>query len=305
VAIETFLERMRESGFTPKRVEFAARRFRRWLEVNPGATLEAQARMLGDQWDTYRLSEVEDVYPDTRLRFFRQTVFAAAREPLANALDRLMQRTRALPVGGLDLEEAVAGMRGAIEPTAEEDSFLARLTFRYLAPSDDVALITLPAGDHYVTEVVVALSDEDGSRYTVRAPVSPREVARLLHMFHDSNLQVKFTTEHEFLLCLDARETVIAGLFYKQEAPGRAHMEKIVVGRKHRAKGVGNGLMGELFRRLAARGVTMLETGFFQPEYLARFGFRTDPTSGGLVCDVPGPSDAGEPSTTPPTSGPA
>ena len=30
-----------------------------------------------------------------------------------------------------------------------------------------------------------------------------------------------------------------------------------------------------------------LETGYFQPEYLARFGFRTDPTSGGLVADLP------------------
>jgi hypothetical protein len=29
-----------------------------------------------------------------------------------------------------------------------------------------------------------------------------------------------------------------------------------------------------------------VETGYFQPEYLARFGFRTDPTSGGLVRDV-------------------
>jgi hypothetical protein len=32
--------------------------------------------------------------------------------------------------------------------------------------------------------------------------------------------------------------------------------------------------------------VRRLETGYFQPEYLAKFGFRTDPTSGGLVRDV-------------------
>ncbi len=302
VAIETFLERLRQDGFTPKRVHFAAKRFGRWLDVNPAATVEAQAKMLADQWGTYRLSEVEEAWPDTRLRFFRKTVFANAREPLAQALDRLMQRARALPAGGLDLEESVAALRGAVEPTAEEDSFLARLTFPYLSPSDDVALVTMPAGDHYITEVVVALADEDGSRYTVRAPVSPREVARLLHMFHDSSLAVKFTTEHEFLLCLDARETVIAGLFYKENAPGRAHMEKIVVGRKYRKKGVGHGLMHELFRRLDARRVTRLETGFFQPEYLARYGFRTDPSSGGLVAEVPGDLD---PATAAPPAAPS
>ena len=30
----------------------------------------------------------------------------------------------------------------------------------------------------------------------------------------------------------------------------------------------------------------LLETGYFQPDYLARFGFRTDPASGGLVLDL-------------------
>jgi predicted GNAT family acetyltransferase len=286
VAIESFLERLREAGFTPKQVHFAARRYRRWLEVNPEATTEAQGKMLGELWSTYQLSELEAAWPDTRVRFFRQTVFARARPELGTALDRLMARARALPAGGLDLEEAVAALRDAIAPTPEEDWFLARLTYRHLAPTDDVALISLPSGGHTVTELVVALADDEGSRFTMRAPVSPREVARLLHMFHDSNLQVTFTGDHEFLLCLDAKETVIGGLFYRQVGPERVHLEKLVVGRKHRGKGIGDRMIEELFRRLAARGVRRLETGFFQPEYLARHGFRTDPTSGGLVREL-------------------
>ena len=131
-----------------------------------------------------------------------------------------MNRARALPAGGLDLEEQVSAVRTALEPTTAEDYFLARMTYRYLAPTDEVALISMPAGGHLVTEVVVALTDEAGERYTVRGPVSPREVARLLHMFHESNLYVTFTAEHEFLLCLDAKETVIGGLFYRQITPG-------------------------------------------------------------------------------------
>jgi hypothetical protein len=283
VAIETFLERVRAEGFTPQRVFFAARRFGRWLEVNPAATEEARGKMLGELWGTYRLSELEAAWPDTRVRFFRHTVFATARPELCAALDRVMARARALPAGGLDLEEQVAGMRGAVLPTAEEDYFLARMTYRYLAPTDEVALISMSSGGHYVTEVVVALADEQGNRFTVREPVSPREVARLLHMFHEANLHVTFTTEHEFLIALDARETTIGGLFYRPIGPDRVHMEKLVVARKHRTKGVSDGLMREFFRRLGARGVRRLETGYFQPEYLSRFGFRTDPTSGGLV----------------------
>jgi long-chain acyl-CoA synthetase len=286
VAIETFLERLRTDGFTPQRIFFAARRYAKWLEVNPGATSEAIGKMLAELWGTYRLSELEAAWPDTRIRFWRKTVFARARPELASALDRIVNRARLLPAGGLDLEEQVAAVRAAVRPTAEEDYFLARMTYRYLGPSDEVALISMPSGGHYVTELVVALTDEAGDRYTVRGPVSPREVARLLHMFHESNLQVTFTTEHEFLLCLDAKDSVIGGLFYRQVGPDRIHMEKVVVARKHRGKGVADGLMREFDRRLRARGVRKLETGYFQPEYLRRFGFRTDPTSGGLVRDL-------------------
>ena len=34
------------------------RRYARWLEVNPAATVEAQGKMLGELWGTYRLSQV-------------------------------------------------------------------------------------------------------------------------------------------------------------------------------------------------------------------------------------------------------
>jgi len=286
VAIETFLERMRQEGFTPQRLWFAIRRYRRWLEVNPEANTEARGKMLGELWGTYCLSEVERAWPDTRVRFFRRTVFAEARPELAAALDRLGAHARTPAAAGVDLGEQVAGLRGAVPPTAEEDYFLARMTYRYLGPADEVALISMPAGGHYVTEVVATLTDGDGSRFTVRGPISPREVGRLLHIFQDANLPVTFTAEHEYLLCLDARETPIGGLFYGQVAPDRVHMEKVVVARRYRGEGVADGLVHEFFRRLRARGVLRVETGYFQPEYLRRYGFRTDPGSGGLVCDL-------------------
>jgi long-chain acyl-CoA synthetase len=285
-AIHAFLARVREQGFTPKRVIFAARRHRKWLEVNPEATIEARGKMLGELWGTYRLQELEAAWPDTRIRFFRQTVFADARPELGEALDALCGRARALPQGGLDLEAQVAAIRGAVRPTAEEDYFLARMTYRYLAPTDEVALISMPAGGHYVTEVVMAFADESGARFTVRGPVTPREVARLLQIFHESNLAVNFTGDHEFLLVLDGKDTVVGGAYYRKVGPDRVHMEKVVVARKVRGKGVADGFLDEFFRRLRARGVHAVETGYFQPEYLRRFGFRTDPTSGGLVHDL-------------------
>ncbi len=287
IAVSTFLARLRSEGPTPQRVFFAARRFKRWLEVNPQATPEAQVKHLGELWGTYRLGELEQVWADTRVRFYRRTVLLDARPELGAALDRLMQRIRALPAGGLDLAEQVAAIRSGVRATEAEDFLLAHMTYRYLSPGEDVALISMPHGGHVTTEVVVTLPDEAGGRFTVRGPVSPREVARLLHLFGDSNLQVAFATEHEFLLALDAKESVIAGLFYRPVRADRSHMEKVVVSRSQRGKGVADGLMREFFRRLRARGVKAVETGYFQPEYLKRFGFRTDPGSGGLVRDLP------------------
>jgi long-subunit acyl-CoA synthetase (AMP-forming)/predicted GNAT superfamily acetyltransferase len=285
-AIAAFLEDMRDHGYTPLRVYFAARRYGRWLEVNPTATMEAKGKMLGELWGTYRLAGVEHSWPDTRIRFFRQTVFAAARPELGAALDRLMSRVRAVPAGALDLEEQVAANLAAFRPTVDEDYFLARMTYRYLAPGDDARLISLPSGDKQIAEVVMGLRDEHGRRFLVRGPASPREVARLLQLFQDANLAVTFTAEHEFLLALDAQETVLGGVFYRWSSPDRVHMEKVVVARKHRGLGVADGLMWELFRRLRAHGAIGVETGYYQPEYLSRYGFRTDPTSGGLMADL-------------------
>lgn len=180
----------------------------------------------------------------------------------------------------------MAALRAAVQPTHEEDYFLARLTYPYLAPGDQVELISLSAGARRVTEPVLGLLDEAGERYFVRGPTSPREVARLLQIFHESQLPVAFGAEHEYLLSVDGRDAVLGGIFYRMRGSDRAHMEKIAITRKTRGKGISDGLMRELFRRLRARGVKALETGYFQPDYLKRYGFRTDPGSGGLVVDL-------------------
>ncbi|MCX5730374.1 MAG: GNAT family N-acetyltransferase, partial [Deltaproteobacteria bacterium] len=281
-----FLASIAATGFTSRPVHFASERFRRWRALNPNATQEAQGTMLGELWTTYQLGDVERDWPDTRIRFFRRTVFADAREPLAAALDRLMARARSLPYRGLDLRDQMATLREAVRPDAREDYFLARMTFPHLRPGDETSLISLERGDHLTAEVVVGFSDEKGERYSVRAARSPREVARLLQLFQESSLEVTFEPEHRHLIAVDANDTVIGGVFYRQVTPERTHMEKIAVARKHRGLGVADGIIRELSRRQRARGVRLLETGWFQPEVLARFGFRLDPASGGLVLDL-------------------
>jgi len=132
----------------------------------------------------------------------------------------------------------------------------------------------------------VGFVDEAGLHYWVRAPRSPREVARLLRLFQESSLDVAFGTEHQFLLAVDKDDAVLGGCFYRRVSPERLHMEKIAVSRRVRGRGLAEGIMRELVRRARARGARVLETGYFQPEFLARFGFRTEPSSGGLALDL-------------------
>jgi long-subunit acyl-CoA synthetase (AMP-forming)/GNAT superfamily N-acetyltransferase len=287
VLVEAALARLEADGHTPLVVTHAARRYGRWLEQNPSATVEARGVMLGELWSTYRLDAVERAAPETRIRFFRRTVFAGARPELAVELDRLVRRARVAPPGSLDAQGVeLAGHRAAVRSTPEEDYFLARMTYRYLEPSDEASLVSIAAGGKQLATVMMGLRDASGARYFVRRPATPREVARLLRLFHDANLAVSFRAESEVLLALDARGNVIGGLFWRWRAPGAAHMDKIVVARAHRGKGVGDGLLRELLRRLRGRGARTVATGFYQAEYFKRYGFRTDPTSGGLVVDL-------------------
>ncbi|MGC4121113.1 MAG: GNAT family N-acetyltransferase [Myxococcales bacterium] len=242
--------------------------------------------MLAELWDTYRLAALEHERPETRIRFFRHTVFANARPALAEGLDELLRRVRSRQ-GSTELPELVEALRTAARPTSEEEDWLlARLAFRHLAPSADTALISLPHAGRTRAEVVVHLTRTGGGRFSVRSPVSAREVARLLQLFHEASLPVSFSAEHEFLVAVDERGALLGGVYFRLVGPERARMEKVGVARAWRRQGISDGLMNELFRRLRERGVRELETGFFHPDYLKRFGFRVAPSSGGLFQDL-------------------
>ena len=214
--MHNFAQALRTRGFTPQKLYFALQRFARWLVRNPDATVEARGAMLRELWETYGLDDLERGYPDTRLRFFRNTVFHSARKPIADGLDSLMDDARAS--GRLDanrLVERIAALRAASHPTSDEEYFLARIAWRHLQPEDEASLVVLSSGERHVTDVMVSIADADGARFRVRAPVSPREVARLLQLFHEANLQVGFAPEHEFLVVIDPLDRVVGGLFYR------------------------------------------------------------------------------------------
>jgi long-subunit acyl-CoA synthetase (AMP-forming) len=271
-------------GFLPMRLMFAVKRYRRWAALSAEPTQQARARTLQELWDTYGLQRLTASYPETRVRFFRETVFTDAPKPLSEGLEDLIARLRRGDLRGDELTDAVADLRAKLELGPDDDAFLARLSFPYLRPEDAAGFVRVNLGGRHQTEMVVTLEDEEGTSFQVRHALNPREVGRLHRLFVTAKLDVNFRPEHQYLVALNERSQIIGGIFYEVEEDGAsAHLEKIVVAERFRKKGVADGLMSELFNRLSAMRVKTVTTGFFRPEFFYAYGFAIEKRYAGLV----------------------
>jgi long-chain acyl-CoA synthetase len=283
-AVVSYLHSVEQRGFLPRRLFFAAQRFRRWLRINPNATLHAQATTLTELHQTYGLSRLESIYPETRARFFRETVFRHASQNLTDALEDIIQRLRQRQILPADLSGAVTDLRVQLNLTPAENYFLTRLSYPYLRPEDEAELVASAPGGVRQSDMVVTMVDADGNTFQIRHALSPREVGRLHRMFLSAKLAVEFRPEHRFLIAVNERGILMGGLFYELQPEARtAHMDKVVVAERYQRKGVAAALLEELCRRLRTSGFQSLTTGFFRPQFFYRHGFVIEGSYAGLV----------------------
>ncbi len=282
-ALSKFIGVVRMRGFLPRRLFFAAKRYRRWENLGEEPTPEARAKTMNELYDTYGLTALVKEYPETRVRFFRETVFREAGEALADGLEELIAKLRSGDLIGDELIDAVADLRSRLELDADEDYFLTRLSFPYLRPEDRADFVHSHLGDQQ-SEMVVNVEDLDGNRFRVRHALTPKEVERLHGLFRAAKLDVRFRLEHRYLVAINDRGQILGGIYYEIEEGGQsAHLEKIVVADPYRRKGVADRLMKELFNRLRSAGVQALTTGFFRPQYFYGYGFSIEKRYAGLV----------------------
>ena len=283
-SLAPFLESVSRRGFLPRRLFFAAKRYRRWDRLNPDATLSARAHTLQEIFMTYGLGSLRETYPESRARFFRETVFRDASEVLTEGLENLIEGLRS---GGLERDElssAVADLRAHLSLEAEEDYFLARLSYPYLRPEDPTAFVDAAAGGTHQSEMVVTYEDSEGRPYQIRHALSAKEVGRLHRLFLTAKLQVQFRPEHRFLVAINDRGNLLGGLFYEEQPEDHtAHMDKIVVADGFSGRGIARALIDELRNRLLTAGYRSLTTGFFRPQFFYRLGFKVERRYAGLV----------------------
>jgi len=283
-ALSEYIEMVEVRGFLPRRLFFAAKRYRRWERLSSDATLRARAATLKELYETYGLRRLAQEYPETRIRFFRETVFRECGDDLAEELDELLSGTRSGRLLGDDLIDAVADLRARLDLGPAEDYFLARISLPYLRPEDAADFVSARMGGKSQSEIVVTLEDNEGGSFRVRHALTPKEVERLHRLFVGAKLDVHFRPEHRYLVAINERTQIVGGIYYEIREDGQsAHLEKIVVAESHRRQGVADGLMKEFFNRLRSAGVQTVTTGFFRPEYFYSFGFRIEKRYAGLV----------------------
>ena len=282
--LTAFLESVRRRGFLPRRLFFAAKRYRRWERLNPEATPVARAQTLHEIFVTYGLGELRRSYPEVRARFFRETVFSAAADPLAEGLEDLVSRLRTGDLAPDEVSAAVADLRAHLRLGPDEDYFLARLSYPYLRPDDEVEYVAAAAGGVQQSEMVVTQEDSEGNLYGIRHALSAKEVGRLHRLFLAAELPVQFRPEHNFLVAIGERGNLIGGLFYEvQPEEHTAHMDKVVVAERFQGRGIAGTLIEELCNRLRTAGYRSLTTGFFRPQFFYRMGFTVERRYAGLV----------------------
>ncbi len=292
--LQAFLDHVRASGYMPRRLAAAIRRYHRWAEANFEATPEARARNLRDLWDSYSLSELEEGRPGIRLRLFRETVFAGSSRELRDELARIIDLARTARISFEALLREMSELVRRLPLSEEEIYFLARMTYAHLRPADTADLSLIEQGGTRVSDLVVTHRDRAGRYFRVRHATTPREVWSLHQLFHASGLNLRFRPGHQFLVAVDENHRVVGGLVYRMLEPRSVHMEKIVVAPTRRRQGISEELMEDFMNRLRSRGVRTLTTGFYRPQYFRRFGFQIDREHAGLVKSL-----EGEPAETP------
>ena len=288
--LQLYLSSVKETGFIPKRLYFAIKRYHRWRQLNPSATDLARAATLSEIFETYELHLLEIGYPETRVRYFKETVFAKANKTLRKNLEGIISERQKSHLSEDRFTQLLSTLQKSIKLDEEEIFFLARLSYPHLQPTDSADLISTERGGISHTDIVVKSRDYEGGSFFIRIPVNPKEIARLHQLFLKNNLSVQFRPDHLYLIAINERNQLIGGLFYKKIAKGTVHIEKIVVADYYRKKGVSDGMLKEFFQRMKNEHFEYVTTGFFRPEYFYRFGFKIERKYAGLVKKLSGES---------------
>ena len=231
----------------------ALERFQAWEAIEPDAPLSAREAMARGLERVYRLERFPEI---VRYHLHRQTTFARASLSARQAFDTLLLAMLHRP--GLWPSEMVelADVQAALE-SAEERLAFGRLVFPGSAPDQPVALAAVGDGARHLVATTL-IADRSGARYTVRDPIDPAELGRLVQLLVKSGVPRAYSEGRRLLVALDGQERVVAGVAYSLLEGSAAQLDGVAVTAALRGRGLMTALLDDLCTRLRGLGIEVL-----------------------------------------------
>ncbi len=231
----------------------AVARFEAWEALEPDAPLAVREAMARGLERVYRLDRFPEI---VRYQLHRRTTFAGSATPALRAFDALLDamfhRPTHWPMEMVELADVQAALEGA-----EERLVFGRLVFPGPAQDKDVALTAVGEGRrHLVTTTRV--TDRTGADYSVRDPLDPGELGRLVQLLVRSGVPRKYSEGRRHLVVLDGQERVVAGVAYSVIRESTAQLDGIAVTTALRGRGLSSALLDDLCSRLHGLGIDVL-----------------------------------------------
>ena len=281
--IAHYLEDLENFGVLTKPVVFASLRFQRWLDLNPRATKKARASILQELYQDYRLDDLLEEYPETRVRFFMMTCFKDAGDQLIIAFQNIIKLLRKRKISPFNIHDYVQEIQEKIDLTDDHKFFLARMLFPHVSSADYVELVPVSFGENEQLNLVFQTEATNGQIYHIRPPFHPKEIAKFHSLLSEALLASTFTHQHEFLLLFNFRNRLAGGLYWKNIASDRVHLEWVVINEQNQKLSLSQRLLSEYYQRMKLQGIKIITVGFYLENFFYKQGFKIDEHYGGLV----------------------
>lgn len=264
-------ERLGAAFHSPLVLLSAIERFESWEALEPDAPLPAREAMARGLERVYRLERFPEI---VRYHLHRRTTFARSDPVALQAFDALLaamfERQGVWPAEMVELADIQAALG-----SAEERLAFGRLVFRDAAEDKDVALSAVGEGTRHLV-ATTHMVDRTGARYTVRDPLDPAELGRLVQLLVRSGVPRAYSEGRRLLVAVDERERVVAGVAYSLLQGAAAQLDGVAVTAALRGRGLCSALLDDLCARLRGLGVEVLTRNLaFQAVPLGR-AFRYD-----------------------------
>ncbi len=247
-------------------------RFEAWEALEPGAPLSAREAMARGLEKVYRLQRFPEI---VRYDLHRRTTFARAALLAQHAYDTLLfamfHRPAVWPTEMVELADTQAALE-----TAEERLAFGRLVFPGAAPSHDVALAAVGEGARHLV-AMTHVTDRNGAHFTVRDPLDPAELGRLVQLLLRSGVPRAYSEGRRLLVALDDREHVVAGVAYSILEGSVAQLDGVAVTAALRGHGLLSAILDDLCARLRGFGIEVLTTHLAYRDVPLGHAFRYDP----------------------------